>query len=653
MIVAVTQPEFLMPLVLSLFNIDEIGGTQLFSKIELPINFRVAKLILSGHQVFISNFIGKTRSIDFSDPANPQTTIFGESTYDFALKDETYLYNLEAQTRVQIRNVVCADSIYMESQLILPENFDKLHIQDSTLYALSRSANKLSAFSLADPTLPQHIGDVSFPGSVPTELITSSANTLFVSSSWGIRSFDITTPSTPLLIDSLATPESFFRANSGMAYVNNNLITSHVYGLQVFDVSNPSSLVATERYYTGGVIFDADIEGNLAFATSGISGLSIIDISDPTQPTSITTIQTGGGLAREVLVEDDVAYVLNFANSSESTLTRGLWIVDIADPYNPGILSHFPGISYISMSVGQRSPIIKSGDYIILSGNDRSFNDSLLQIIDVSNPSDPQGLGVFEGAYVLIDVAVSDSFIYALGGGGMHIVDWSDPTNPVEVGFYNEISSNQVEVHEDNLFLLSDSLYVFSIADPISPALLGQIKNPALSTQSYIVANDSYLYWSFTDIGVVDITNPAAPIEKQVIEGEPFMRVATEDNLVVGAELEQGLRFYRNNSQPVGIRSQKPLTINSLSLEHNYPNPFNPSTKIRFSLAAPTNIKLQIVDVNGRHVRNLVLGQLNFGFHNYVWDGRNESGTAVASGIYFYRLIGAGTSLIRKMVLIR
>lgn len=69
-----------------------------------------------------------------------------------------------------------------------------------------------------------------------------------------------------------------------------------------------------------------------------------------------------------------------------------------------------------------------------------------------------------------------------------------------------------------------------------------------------------------------------------------------------------------------------------------YPNPFNPTTNLRFRLSSPASVKLQIFNLNGQIVRTLVNGNLPVGTHERTWNGRNQRGEPVASGTYFYRL---------------
>jgi hypothetical protein len=91
----------------------------------------------------------------------------------------------------------------------------------------------------------------------------------------------------------------------------------------------------------------------------------------------------------------------------------------------------------------------------------------------------------------------------------------------------------------------------------------------------------------------------------------------------------------------------------AFALRQNYPNPFNPSTTIEYSLAKTGPVDIAIFDVNGRKVRTLAGGIERQGTHKAVWNGKNDRGMPVASGVYFYRLTAGEFTQIRKMILLR
>lgn len=78
------------------------------------------------------------------------------------------------------------------------------------------------------------------------------------------------------------------------------------------------------------------------------------------------------------------------------------------------------------------------------------------------------------------------------------------------------------------------------------------------------------------------------------------------------------------------------LVISWMKKLSNYPNPFNPETKIRFELPEPAQVSLIIYNLLGEEVRTLVNTDLEANFHTIRWDGKNDSGEEVPSGVYIY-----------------
>ena len=89
------------------------------------------------------------------------------------------------------------------------------------------------------------------------------------------------------------------------------------------------------------------------------------------------------------------------------------------------------------------------------------------------------------------------------------------------------------------------------------------------------------------------------------------------------------------------------------TLLQNAPNPFNPDTVFRFGLPQAGQVKLDIYDLTGRHVRTLVDGMVGAGWQTVVWDGRGDRGERVASGVYFCWFEAGGVSESRKVVILK
>ena len=91
----------------------------------------------------------------------------------------------------------------------------------------------------------------------------------------------------------------------------------------------------------------------------------------------------------------------------------------------------------------------------------------------------------------------------------------------------------------------------------------------------------------------------------------------------------------------------------TFTLNQNHPNPFNPSTVISYSLTTSADVELVVINVLGQQIRTLVNQYQSAGDHSVVWDGRDQGGNQVASGIYFYRMTSAGSVDTKKMLLMK
>ena len=90
----------------------------------------------------------------------------------------------------------------------------------------------------------------------------------------------------------------------------------------------------------------------------------------------------------------------------------------------------------------------------------------------------------------------------------------------------------------------------------------------------------------------------------------------------------------------------------AFSLAQNYPNPFNSSTVIRFALPRSGPVELALYNLVGQKVVTLVDGMRAAGSYTVHWDGRDDAGNALASGVYLYRLQAGGQVETRKLVLV-
>ncbi|HEM48781.1 MAG TPA: T9SS type A sorting domain-containing protein, partial [Caldithrix sp.] len=85
----------------------------------------------------------------------------------------------------------------------------------------------------------------------------------------------------------------------------------------------------------------------------------------------------------------------------------------------------------------------------------------------------------------------------------------------------------------------------------------------------------------------------------------------------------------------------------------NYPNPFNPSTTIKFEVADFTDVTVEIYDILGNKINTLFKGKKAVGAHEIVWNGKNSAGVSVSSGLYFYKMKTKKFTKTKKMMLLK
>jgi uncharacterized protein YegP (UPF0339 family) len=100
----------------------------------------------------------------------------------------------------------------------------------------------------------------------------------------------------------------------------------------------------------------------------------------------------------------------------------------------------------------------------------------------------------------------------------------------------------------------------------------------------------------------------------------------------------------------VGVEDRIPMEF---AVHQNYPNPFNPVTTIQFDLPEATDVNVTVYNMMGQVVKTLVNGNIAAGYHNVQWDGVNDFGQRVSTGIYIYRVVTPDHNVTKKMVFLK
>jgi hypothetical protein len=175
------------------------------------------------------------------------------------------------------------------------------------------------------------------------------------------------------------------------------------------------------------------------------------------------------------------------------------------------------------------------------------------------------------------------------------------------------------------------------------------------------VDNAVQITWTMTNVVpgfVVHVSRKAASDPTpQLVQGEireNGSEMVFRDALAQGGETyTYEVSIVENSSEIAGFETTITTPPHLLGLEQNRPNPFWPATVIDFTMPDDGPAALRIYDVAGRLVRTLISGTVTAGPHSEPWNGLDDNGNRVASGVYFYRLQTGGQTFTRKLVLLR
>ena len=155
------------------------------------------------------------------------------------------------------------------------------------------------------------------------------------------------------------------------------------------------------------------------------------------------------------------------------------------------------------------------------------------------------------------------------------------------------------------------------------------------------------------NIDVADLAPIATTMDTVFVDGDPL--TGTSNYYVVrGQDIHDNLgalSVETSASVPSGISAS--MVPDKFALLQNTPNPFNPSTRIPYHLAADVNVLLEVYDLLGRRVVVLANTNLNAGVYEAVWNGTDARGVAVASGVYVVRFVAGEFVGVQRMTIVR
>jgi len=453
-------------------------------------------------------------------------------------------------------------------------------------------------------------------------------------------------------------------------------------GIHIFNVSDPANMHEVGHY---PVVYPSGTEYSppYVFVTDG-EGMSIIDFSTPQEP-ELVEFMDGEFLIDNLEAHDDIVYICDYNHTYGGGV---FYLIDISEPTFPKVINSMElngandvQINYPLAYVGSRT----TGFYIL----DISNPDSVVQI----GHSDIDARGIFI-KYPYAYLSIED-----INLEGLKILDISQPDSIIELGYYPILATYDVFVQDTIAYVASafDGVNIINVKNPEQLTRISRFPTYDIAFDVYVSGNYLYVAAGFAGVSVVNVVDPSNPVEvsystipygQQVYVVEPYLYVsgqyrglrifditepenfyeignytgintagiyADEEYVYLGTTLSG---FYIFEFTPVGIipinKDGSPNLPKTFTLYQNYPNPFNPMTTISFDIPwEDQHVKLTVYDLRGRHVMTLMDSDLEPDNYRVIWDGRNDRGEEVSSGVYFYTIKTGDHIATRKMTVVR
>jgi hypothetical protein len=406
-------------------------------------------------------------------------------------------------------------------------------------------------------------------------------------------------------------------------------------GLAIVDVTNPTDpQLAVDNFPTPGsamgiFVSEEGPEPEKLYAyvacgweLDGNGRLAIFDVTTPTEPIPAGEVPIPGGYAFGVHISENIAYV---AYSNED-YSGGLAVIDVTT------------LEYIAdVPTGNAFGVYVKGDYAYVANHDRG-----LAVVNISSTTYPiEGQIDTSGwAYgVFAEATTGGNLVYVADQYSLTVIKHVTCVPPP-----GDVSGNCIVSAYDASLILQHVVGLVTLGDE-------QKIRADVSGNGTISAYDAALVLQYT-VGLI-IEFPAAPTLKSKDEQKLLASAISDlERVPLSQEQRRVLEQLKHLYQALPTRT---------SLFQNYPNPFNPETWIPYQLDKDSNVTIRIMDVQGRLVRQINLGNKLAGVYSSreraaYWDGRNTLGEKVSSGVYFYILQVEGTgkfTATKKMVIMK
>lgn len=602
--------------------------------------------------------------IDISSPYSPtELADFNEPFSSRFIINGSYVYGFSNTEGLQVLNISNPEFPFIETVVDSFVYLFKGVVQDDILYMTDNNFG-IRIYDISNPVSPFQIG-IYETGDGAYD-IAVDGNYIYYSDGETLHILNVLDPANPYEVSSFSHSLigqyfvyadgliSFTGMYLGMLFLNvenpNNIYVEGIFdefpiycaeptgdllyvshndpaALYVLNIANPAQPQIIGELFNPPGFCDMVAANGIVYIADDYYGVTIIDASNPNAPQQISQIPA----QYRTWTIDKVGNYIYYNGS-------GLDIADVSDPGNPLLLSTSPyGFS-----------ILKAEDTLVYTHN---YMDGFA-IFDVSDPTSPVMVGNLPNPlpppfFECNDMEIRDGFIYSVFLCGLIVCNVQNPYDPQLVSFeYGTLPGFSIEL-KDNLALISTGLYitVADISNPYNVFEVMQIPN----IKGVIKIDGDYLYsarseglyiYNISDLSAIDTV------------GYYDTRVGGCNYDVSGPYLYLGDVFFfeiYDCSDALSVdNSQQNQPPHIFSLQPCYPNPFNSTTTIPFTIDRALPVKLVVYNQLGQEVATLIDDRMQAGNYLVNWDAKQFS-----SGVYLISLESPKIKQTQKVILLK
>ncbi len=458
------------------------------------------ELALSGHYIYVADGDGGMKVIDASY-AFPMPIVGQIDTPGYA-EDVAVLGNhaviADGLAGIELFDISTPTQPTLLGALDTPGEAEAVAIAGNYVYVVAKdvggSQAELQIVDITNPLAPVLVAVVN-PLDHAVEVAVDGRYAYVTDSFTGLHIVDVLNPLSPAIV--------------GNAPVNRaqGLIVAHPFvymacfsaGLAIANVEDPSHPKILSVSDTPSFASDVTVAGNRAYVAA--TDLAVFDVSDVQAPKLLGSQSTGGFSGAGVVVHGIHAYV---AGDS-----RGVQVIDISNPANPGVLATLP-------TPPLAEELLLSGSYAYVVARQQQQ----LLVVDLSDPGTPSVAGIINLGAPVRQIVLDGQHLYAICTiGRMFVIDVSDPSNPTLLATVLLPENPAAVAVQDHLLYLctnlheENDLWVYDVIQPTAPILLG---HTAMSDHALAIAvNGDWAYvfgeWD-SALHVFDVAYPSTPV---------------------------------------------------------------------------------------------------------------------------------------------